>query len=323
MTKKDLAREWVNGYAITGTGIVVAAIVPGATSLALMAIEATMCFHIGRIYRGDNFSMKEAGGIATSVGLAAVAGQIIALEALTLIPWAGWAAKGATAGGIIKTLGEAIISFYESKDVSVPLTSLSFTIGGVDSAKVTSPTKAITLLGATSSGKSSTANALLGYQAFSTGAEHGTTTKVSSQDYINGYVIRDTPGLMDDADFSEVVWEAVQDSELVIYVTAAQLYRPELELLKRIHESQIQWDRYSQTLGVRKLAIYVNKDDSKKLTMTSQLIQQEADLIRHQISEWVLPDHVIFGSSSPIDKGIRQHPQIESLKALINQYTNS
>jgi uncharacterized protein (DUF697 family) len=195
MSKKDLAREWVNGYAITGTGIVVAAIVPGATSLALMAIEATMCFHIGRIYRGDDFSMREAGGIATSVGLAAVAGQIIALEALTLIPWAGWAAKAATAGGIIKTLGEAIISFYESKDVYMHSTTLRMEIGGVDSSKVTTPKKAITFLGATSSGKSSTANALLGYQAFSVGVEHGTTTKISHQDYINGYVIRDTPGL--------------------------------------------------------------------------------------------------------------------------------
>jgi hypothetical protein len=118
------------------------------------------------------------------------------------------------------------------------------------------------------------------------------------------------------------VWEAVQDSELVIYVTVAQLYRPELEMLKRIYESQIQWDKYSKTIGVRKLVVYVNKDDSRKLTMTSQIMHQEADLIRNQVSQWVSSNNVVFGSSSPISEGIRQPPQIESLEALINQQIN-
>ena len=44
MSKIKQAREWVNGYALTGTGIVVAAIVPGSTSIALMTIEATLSF---------------------------------------------------------------------------------------------------------------------------------------------------------------------------------------------------------------------------------------------------------------------------------------
>lgn len=327
MSKQDRAREWVNNYAITGTGIVVAAIVPGATSVALMAIEATMCFHIGRIYRGDDFSMKEAGGIAASVGLAAVAGQIVALEALTLIPWAGWAAKGVIAGGIIKTLGEAIISYYENKDAQFSPTSTftgTFNPQTIEIVEIKPPNQIITLVGATSAGKSSTANALLGYEAFPVGAEHGTTTKVNQKDYKKGYSLKDTPGLMDDTNFKDVIWETLQDSELVIYVTGeGQLYRPELDIVKRIHESQIQWDKDSQTIGHRQLALYVNREDVKKNTMDSQTIQQEANLIRNQVSQWIPSHKVVFGASSPIAKRIKQPPQIEALESLINSHINS
>ncbi|MFB2917891.1 GTPase [Aerosakkonema funiforme] len=325
MSKQYLAREWVNNYAITGTGIVVAAIVPGATSAALMAIEATMCFHIGRIYRGVDFSMKEAAAIAASVGLAAVAGQIIALEALTLVPWAGWAAKGAIAGGIIKTLGEAIIGYYENKDVRLsPTSTATFKPQTIEIVEIKPPNQVITFVGTTSAGKSSTANALLGYEAFPIGAEHGTTTKVNQKEYIKGYSLRDTPGLMDDPNFNEVVWEAIQDSELVIYVTGGgQLYRQELEIVQRIHSSQIQWDKDSQTIGHRQLALYVNRVDVKQFTMDSQTIQQEANLIRNQVSQWIPSYKVVFGASSPISKGIRQSPRIEALESLINSHINS
>lgn len=325
MSKNDRAREWVHKYALTGTGIVVAAIVPGANSVALMAVEATMCFHIGRIYRGVNFSMKEAGGIAASVGLAAVAGQIIALEALTLVPWAGWAAKAAIAGGIIKTLGEAIISYYENQDAQSFLTpQVTFKPQVIDIVEIKPPNPIITLVGATSAGKSSTANALLGYEAFSVGVEHGTTKKLSYKDYIKGYSLRDTPGLLDDTSFNSMVWEAIQDSELIIYVTGeGQLYRPELDIIKQIKESQIQWDQDSQTTGRRQLALYVNKEDVKEKTMDSKTIQQEADLIRNQVSQWIPSNKVVFGASSPLAKGIRQPPQIEELKSLIYTHINT
>lgn len=113
-TKIERARAWVNSYAVIGTGVVIAAVVPGSTSAALSAMEAHMCFEIGKIYRGDNFTMMEAVRVAAAVGIAAIAGQMAALEALNLIPVAGWAVKGAIAGGIIKALGEAIIHHYES-----------------------------------------------------------------------------------------------------------------------------------------------------------------------------------------------------------------
>ncbi len=111
--KKSKARTWVNTYTVAGTALVVAAAFPGSTSVALMSIEAHMCYKIGKIYRGDNFSVAEGIAVASIVGLASITGQVLALEALNFIPFAGWAGKAVIAGGIIKALGEVIIDHYE------------------------------------------------------------------------------------------------------------------------------------------------------------------------------------------------------------------
>lgn len=113
-SKRERAKKWVNGYAITGAGIVIAAVFPGTTSAALMLIEAEMCFEVGKIYRGDDYTWTEAVAAAGAVGLVAAAGKVAALEALNLIPGAGWLIKGPIAGGLIKALGEAVIAYYEN-----------------------------------------------------------------------------------------------------------------------------------------------------------------------------------------------------------------
>jgi uncharacterized protein (DUF697 family) len=115
--KKARARKWVNGYTVAGTAIVIAAIIPGTTSTALAAMEAHMCYQIGKIYRGEDYTMKEAVAVARIVGLVAIAAPMVALEAANAVPIAGWAVKGTIAGGVIKTLGEAIIARYEKMEV--------------------------------------------------------------------------------------------------------------------------------------------------------------------------------------------------------------
>jgi uncharacterized protein (DUF697 family) len=127
--KKARARKWVNGYTVVGTGVVIAAVIPGATSTALAAMEAHMCYQIGKIYRGDNYTMQEAIAMARIVGLVAIAAPLVALEALNAVPIAGWAVKGTVAGGVIKTLGEAIIARYEKMEMQ-----------GVDNAVIDVPT---------------------------------------------------------------------------------------------------------------------------------------------------------------------------------------
>jgi uncharacterized protein (DUF697 family) len=114
-TKAERARDWVNGYAVTGTAIVVAAIIPGSTTVVLTGVEATMCYQIGKIYKGDGYPWADAVQAAGLVGLVSIVAKAAALEALNFVPFAGWAAKAAIAGGIIKGLGEAVINHYEDE----------------------------------------------------------------------------------------------------------------------------------------------------------------------------------------------------------------
>lgn len=65
--KREKALAWVAGYTVTGVAIVIAAVVPGTTSLALLTLEATMAFHIGKIYR-DLFTMDDAFKVAKKSG---------------------------------------------------------------------------------------------------------------------------------------------------------------------------------------------------------------------------------------------------------------
>jgi uncharacterized protein (DUF697 family) len=113
---KIKARRWVNGYTAAGTVIVVAAVIPGSTSAALIAMEVTMCYQIGKIYRGDGYTLEDAARAAKIIGLVAITAQIIALEALDFVPFAGWAVKGGLAGGVIKAMGESVIAYYEKQD---------------------------------------------------------------------------------------------------------------------------------------------------------------------------------------------------------------
>jgi uncharacterized protein (DUF697 family) len=106
--KKARARKWVNGYTVAGTAVVIAAIIPGTTSTALAAMEAHMCYAIGKIYKGEDYTMKEAVAVARIVGLVAIAAPMVALEAANAVPIAGWAVKGTIAGGVGKTAGRAV-----------------------------------------------------------------------------------------------------------------------------------------------------------------------------------------------------------------------
>lgn len=114
--KKEKARKWVNGYTAAGGAVAAAAIIPGATTAALFALEGTMVYHIGRIYKGDNFTKEEASALAKAAGFAGTVGLGVklAMEGLNFFPVIGWAIKGGIAGGVLKSLGEVIIKYFES-----------------------------------------------------------------------------------------------------------------------------------------------------------------------------------------------------------------
>ncbi len=115
MSKREEAKNWVHGYTAVGTGIVIAAVIPGTTSVALMALETTMAYHIGQIYKGL-FTMEDAIEVAKRVGLAAVLGKLAALEALNFVPFAGWAVKAPIAAVVIEILGDSLIEYFENQN---------------------------------------------------------------------------------------------------------------------------------------------------------------------------------------------------------------
>jgi uncharacterized protein (DUF697 family) len=110
-SKKERAKNWVNGYAATGGGVAAVAIIPGATSVALF---------IGRIYRGQQFTKADATAVIGAAGFAGTIGlgAKVAMEGLNFFPIIGWAIKGGIAAGVIKTLGELIIKYFESIETS-------------------------------------------------------------------------------------------------------------------------------------------------------------------------------------------------------------
>ncbi len=114
-TKAELARDWVNGNSAAAVAVVLGtSLVPGAASAVLISQELYMAWHIGSIYKAD-ITQADVGASVAAVGLAAVAGPIIALEAAILLGPAAFYAKPVIAAGIIKTIGELLIQYFEAK----------------------------------------------------------------------------------------------------------------------------------------------------------------------------------------------------------------
>lgn len=113
MSNREKAEKYVNGHTATAVGVVLAtALVPGAASAVLIAQEGVMAYQIAKIF-GKDITTSEAGAIATKIGLAAVSGQVLALEAAILTGPFAFAIKPAIAAGIVKILGGLIIDYFE------------------------------------------------------------------------------------------------------------------------------------------------------------------------------------------------------------------
>jgi len=112
--KRSKAEKWVNGYTATAVGTVLTtAFIPGAATAVLCALEATMCYQIGRIYKSENWSMGDAKAAAGVIGIAAFAGNIAAMEASILLGPFAFAAKPVIAATIVKAMGKLVIAHFE------------------------------------------------------------------------------------------------------------------------------------------------------------------------------------------------------------------
>src|SRR5882762_8626693 len=107
------AEAWVNGYTATAIAAVIAtAVVPGGATAVLCALEATMCYQIGRFYR-HNWSMADGSAVAGVIGIAAFAGQLVAMEAAILTGPFAFAIKPVIAATIVKGMGKLVIKHFE------------------------------------------------------------------------------------------------------------------------------------------------------------------------------------------------------------------
>jgi len=113
MLCKERAREWVHMFAAGGAAW--AAIpVPMSTTAGLVAAETQMIYWIGRIY-GERLDAAEMAVVASGLGLAGMGLKVVALEACTFVPVAGWAVKGVIAASAIEGIGTLIIRHFEHK----------------------------------------------------------------------------------------------------------------------------------------------------------------------------------------------------------------
>jgi uncharacterized protein (DUF697 family) len=111
--RRRRAEEWVNKYAVAGAAaVLLVSIIPGAASVILCAFELTITYQIGAAYR-NRWTVGEAKSVAASMGLAAVAGTTLAMEAAILLGPLAFFAKPLIAAGIIKGLGRLIVKHFE------------------------------------------------------------------------------------------------------------------------------------------------------------------------------------------------------------------
>lgn len=189
--------------------------------------------------------------------------------------------------------------------------------------KISPPDKIISLVGTTGAGKSSTGNALVGRYAFEVGAEHGTTNKINKTHYKNGYVIQDTPGLLDEINYKSNVVNSLQNTELVVFTTSGQLYRQEVEIITEIITKQREWNSISSSnTPSRKIILYVNMEDTRKYNMPSSARNNIKEAIYQQLANVIPKGKIAFGAASPIFKGKAQKSEIQELKNLIIKHTN-
>lgn len=113
--KLQRARRCVNVH--TGVAVCVVfltAWIPGAAAVLLLAQEAVMAYNIGGIFKAD-FSSHDSSALTAHIGLAALIGKVIALEATIIFGPFAFVIKPVIAALIVKALGEMIIKYCEQK----------------------------------------------------------------------------------------------------------------------------------------------------------------------------------------------------------------
>lgn len=174
------------------------------------------------------------------------------------------------------------------------------------------PERAVAFAGAASSGKSSTINALVGFPACAVGSEHGTTIKIQEVPFQYGYALRDLPGYMDNVGTAGWFSSQAHLAEIVVYVCAGQLYRPELDFLRVLHARQA-LSNQRWVSRRRRLVVFCNKRDVAEAVSTETERMRETAALQRQIAEVAPNTPLVFGSARPRVS----RPDVETLKHLL------
>jgi uncharacterized protein (DUF697 family) len=103
---REQARSAVNKWAI---GFASVAWIPGS-HYAMTAGDITLVIQVGSIF-GVDMDRTGAGALFTTVA-APLLGSKLAHSILDFVPVVGWAAKSAVAAGVTKSVGEALIHYF-------------------------------------------------------------------------------------------------------------------------------------------------------------------------------------------------------------------
>lgn len=111
--KRLQAESLISKYTAAGAvAVLLVSIVPVAASFVLSAIELAMIYQLGLFYK-SRWTVAEARAVGATVGLAAIAGKCLAMEAAILLGPLSCLAKPIIAAGIIKGLGSNILKHFE------------------------------------------------------------------------------------------------------------------------------------------------------------------------------------------------------------------
>lgn len=103
---EEQARAVVNKWALAAGAV---SWIPGS-SLALGAADYGMIRSVAQAFAVTSYSAEAVVGIMAASGTG-----LMASEALSFIPIAGWAVKAVVSGGIMKGMGEAVIRYFRER----------------------------------------------------------------------------------------------------------------------------------------------------------------------------------------------------------------
>jgi hypothetical protein len=125
VSKSERARAWLDHYVKTeAVRLSVTTVwLPASSTVQIFTLvrEMTkmMCYGIGKIYKGDNYTLAEATEVADTLDLTVVTNKLAAVAAFKVVPVVGavLGSQSSVVVRVIREIGTLIITYYEQSEV--------------------------------------------------------------------------------------------------------------------------------------------------------------------------------------------------------------